>query len=44
MFLSICTYKLSVKDHLIEKFVKLFRVASAEPFKGNKGLLDNYSS
>lgn len=37
-------YKLSVKDHLIEKFEKLFCDASAEPFRGNKGLLDNYCS
>lgn len=32
--LSIRTYKLSVKDHLIEKFEKLFCDASAEPLRG----------
>lgn len=31
---SICTYKLSVKGLLVEKFVKLFCKASAEPFRG----------
>lgn len=30
----ISAYKLSVKDRLIEKFVKLFCDASAEPFRG----------
>lgn len=30
----LCTYKVSIKDHLIEEFVKLFYDASAEPFRG----------
>lgn len=34
MCISIYTYKLSVKGHLIQKFVKLFCTASAEPFRG----------